>query len=72
MALGERIKGKCLKQNINFIAEAIPASALIEKKIHLLYSKIGGFFFLLFVFYKIHEIKVRLRAPCRSIPLVLA
>lgn len=57
-----------MKQNINFLAEAIPASALIEKKIHLLYSKIGEFLF----FYIVHEIKVRLRASCRSKPLVLA
>lgn len=36
-----------MKQNINFIAEAIPASALIEN-IHLLYSKVGEFILLLF------------------------
>lgn len=39
-------KGKCMKQNNNFIAEAITASDLIEKKIHLPYSKIGEFLFI--------------------------
>lgn len=36
-----------MKENINLIAEAISASALIEKKkkIHLLYSKRGEFLF---------------------------